>query len=92
MSAPYAHRGDDRLAIPSSANLGSNVPQPRELGRRDETSQPTLARLETTVADTKLSTVERFAYAPGYSIEYHLVPAESSKRRPTRRHGYTLDE
>jgi hypothetical protein len=45
------------------------------------TSQPTLARLETTAADTKLSTVERFAGALGYSIEYHLVPAKKSKRR-----------
>jgi hypothetical protein len=46
------------------------------------TSQPTLARLETTAADTKLSTVERFAGALGYSIEYHLVPAKKSKDRP----------
>jgi hypothetical protein len=45
------------------------------------TSQPTLARLETTAADTKLSTVERFAGALGYGIEYHLVPAEKSRRR-----------
>jgi hypothetical protein len=45
------------------------------------TSQPTLARLETTAADTKLSTVERFADALGYSVEYHLVPAKKSKRR-----------
>jgi ribosome-binding protein aMBF1 (putative translation factor) len=45
------------------------------------TSQPTLARLETTAADTKLSTIERFADALGYSIEYHLVPAKTSKRR-----------
>jgi hypothetical protein len=46
------------------------------------TSQPTLARLETTAADTKLSTVERFASALGYSVEYHLVPAKKSERRP----------
>jgi DNA-binding transcriptional regulator YiaG len=45
------------------------------------TSQPTLARLETTAADTKLSTVERFADALGYSVEYHLVPTGKSKRR-----------
>lgn len=45
------------------------------------TSQPTLARLETTAADTKLSTVERFAAALGYAVEYHLVPAGKSKRR-----------
>jgi hypothetical protein len=45
------------------------------------TSQPTLARLETTATDTKLSTVERFASALGYSIEYHLVPAGKSRHR-----------
>jgi RNase adaptor protein for sRNA GlmZ degradation len=45
------------------------------------TSQPTLARLETTAADTKLSTVERFADALGYSVEYHLVPIKKSKRK-----------
>jgi DNA-binding XRE family transcriptional regulator len=44
-----------------------------------DTSQPTLARLETTAADAKLSTVERFAGALGYAIEYHLVPVASSK-------------
>lgn len=46
------------------------------------TSQPTLARLERTAADTKLSTVERFADALGYSIEYHLVPTNMSRHRP----------
>ena len=45
------------------------------------TSQPSLARLETTAADTKLSTVERFAAVLGYSVEYHLVPTKRSKRR-----------
>jgi hypothetical protein len=44
------------------------------------TSQPTLARLETTASDAKLSTVERFATALGFSVEYHLVPAERSRR------------
>jgi predicted transcriptional regulator len=46
-----------------------------------DTSQPTLARLETTAADTKLSTVERFAASLGYTIEYHLVPTKTSRRR-----------
>jgi DNA-binding XRE family transcriptional regulator len=46
-----------------------------------DTSQPTLARLESTAADTKLSTIERFAAALGYAIEYHLVPIKVSKRR-----------
>lgn len=47
-----------------------------------DTSQPTLARLESTAADTKLSTIERFAAALGYAIEYHLVPAGTSQHRP----------
>lgn len=51
------------------------------------TSQPTLARLETTAADTKLSTVERFAGALDYAIEYHLVPASKSKGR----HGIVVE-
>ncbi len=46
-----------------------------------DTSQPTLARLEATAADTKLSTVERFAAALGYTVEYHLVPTKTSRRR-----------
>ena len=45
-----------------------------------DTSQPTLARLESTAADTKLSTIERFAAALGYAIEYHLVPIKTSQR------------
>ena len=45
------------------------------------TSQPTLARLETTAADAKLSTVERFAGALGYAVEYRLVPVGRSQER-----------
>src|SRR6476469_4191826 len=40
------------------------------------TSQSTLARLETTAADTKLSTIERYAHALGMSVQYHLLDAE----------------
>jgi hypothetical protein len=46
------------------------------------TSQPSLARLETTAADTKLSTVERWAAALGYQVEYHLVPTKDARPRP----------
>jgi len=45
------------------------------------TSQPTLARLETTASDAKLSTIERFAGALGCRVEHHLVPAKRSKGR-----------
>lgn len=47
------------------------------------TSQPALARLEGAASDAKLSTIERFAAALGYQIEYRLVPARRrSKRTP----------
>jgi ribosome-binding protein aMBF1 (putative translation factor) len=38
------------------------------------TSQSAVARLESSATDTKLSTVERFAGALGYRLEYRLVP------------------
>lgn len=50
-------------------------------------SQPTLARLETTASDIKLSTVERFAGALGYGVEYCLVPSKRSKSKGGRCRG-----
>jgi len=46
------------------------------------TSQSTLARLETTAADTKLSTIERYAHALGMSVQYHLLDAEQGAGEP----------
>lgn len=47
------------------------------------TSQPALARLEGEASDAKLSTVERYAAALGYQVEYRLVPARRrAKRKP----------
>jgi ribosome-binding protein aMBF1 (putative translation factor) len=40
------------------------------------TSQSAVARLESSATDTKLSTVERFAGALGYRLEYRLVPED----------------
>lgn len=47
------------------------------------TSQSSLARLESSATDAKLSTVERMAAALGYEVEYRLVPrGAATPRRP----------
>jgi transcriptional regulator with XRE-family HTH domain len=43
------------------------------------TSQSAVARLETSAADTKLSTVERYAAALGCRVEYRLVKDDPSR-------------
>lgn len=53
-----------------------------QLAASMRTSQSTLARLETTAADTKLSTIERYAHALGMSVQYHLVNAERGASEP----------
>lgn len=51
------------------------------------TSQSAVARLENSLTDTKLSTVERYAAVLGMEVEYRLVPAErqSSKSKSRAR-------
>lgn len=39
-----------------------------------ETSQSFVARLETTAADAKISTIDRYADSLGYVVQYHLLP------------------
>jgi ribosome-binding protein aMBF1 (putative translation factor) len=48
------------------------------------TSQSAVARLESSATDTKLSTVDRFAAALGYRLEYRLVPDARATPRPAR--------
>ena len=50
-----------------------------EVAARMGTSQSAVARLESGDADVRLSTLERYAAALGYVVEYHLVPASRSK-------------
>jgi hypothetical protein len=47
-----------------------------------ETSQSFVARLESTAADAKISTVDRYAETLGYVVQYHLIPAEDGADQP----------
>ena len=46
------------------------------------TSQSSVARLETTATDAKISTIERYADSLGYLVQYHLIPAETGASAP----------
>ena len=46
------------------------------------TSQSSVARLESTASDAKISTVERYAESLGYVVQYHLIPAEAGADAP----------
>ena len=47
------------------------------------TSQSSVARLETTASDAKISTVERYAESLGYVVQYHLIPATAGADAPS---------
>ena len=46
------------------------------------TSQSFVARLESTAADAKISTVERYADTLGYVVQFHLIPADQGAAAP----------
>ncbi len=48
-----------------------------------ETSQSFVARLETTAADAKISTVDRYAESLGYVLQYHLIPTAQADKAPS---------
>lgn len=47
-----------------------------------ETSQSFVARLESTAADTKISTVDRYAESLGFIVQYHLIPLAQADGAP----------
>lgn len=47
-----------------------------------ETSQSFVARLESTAADTKMFTVDRYAESLGFVVQYHLIPAAKANGSP----------
>jgi seryl-tRNA synthetase len=46
------------------------------------TSQSSVARLESTASDAKISTVDRYAASLGYVVQYHLIPAQNGVDAP----------
>jgi predicted transcriptional regulator len=47
-----------------------------------ETSQSFVARLESTAADAKVSTVDRYAESLGFVVQYHLIPTAEADNAP----------
>lgn len=47
-----------------------------------ETSQSSVARLETSSGDVRLSTLDRYAQALGFRVQWHLLPLEGSESEP----------
>ena len=48
-----------------------------------ETSRSSVASLEDTRGDAKISAIDSYAAALGYVVQYHLVPAATSGDAPT---------
>lgn len=40
--------------------------------------QSSIARLETSATDARMSTIERYAEVLGYKVQYHLIPVEEA--------------
>ncbi len=47
-----------------------------------QTSQSFVARLESTAADAKISTVDRYAESLGFIVQYHLIPTAEADSAP----------
>lgn len=41
-----------------------------------------IARLESTAADAKISTVDRYMESLGYVVQYHLIPTDVGGDKP----------
>jgi len=47
-----------------------------------ETSQSSVARLEKSSGDARLSTLDRYAQTLGFRVQWHLLPLEGSESEP----------
>lgn len=45
-------------------------------------SQSSIARLESSATDARISTIDRFAHVLGYRVQYHLIPEGNSSDPP----------
>jgi seryl-tRNA synthetase len=71
------------------ALLGALAERRRE-GNRSQTavaaamhsSQSSIARLETSATDARISTLDRYAGALGYRLQYHLIPESNGNADP----------
>lgn len=45
-------------------------------------SQSSIARLETSATDARMSTLDRYAHVLGYRVQYHLIPEEGANADP----------
>lgn len=69
--------------------LGALAERRRE-GERSQTavaaamnsSQSSIARLETSATDARMSTLDRYARALGYRLQYHLIPEGQPEADP----------
>jgi hypothetical protein len=48
-----------------------------------ETSQSSVARLESTAGDARISTIDRYAGCLGFMVQYHLIPAAEADGAPS---------
>ncbi len=47
-----------------------------------KTSQSSVARLESPAGDARLSTIDRYAEALGFRVQWHLLPLKGSEAEP----------
>ena len=46
-----------------------------------QSSQSSIARLESSATDARISTVDRYAHVLGYRVQYHLIPESGADDR-----------
>lgn len=47
-----------------------------------QSSQSSIARLESSATDARISTIDRYAQALGYKVQYHLIPSADAPHPP----------